>query len=53
MFSLLKSVTELVEDTAKVVLTPVEMVVDLADAAVKPLSEVAQELAKDVKSLKD
>ncbi len=53
MFSLFKSVVELTTDVAKVVATPVEMAVDLADAAVKPLVEVAEDLSKEIKSLKD
>ena len=53
MFSLLKSVVELTTDVVKVVATPVEMVVDLADAAVKPLAEVADDLKNEIKSLKD
>ena len=53
MFSLFKSVVELLVDTIDIVATPVEMAVDLADAAIKPISEVAKELARDIKSLKD
>jgi len=53
MFGLLKSVVDLAGDVATVVTKPVEAVVDLADAAIKPVAEVAKELAKDVKSLKD
>lgn len=53
MFGLLKSVVDLATDVATVVVAPVEMVVDLTGAAVKPIAEVAKELAKDVKSLKD
>lgn len=36
-----------------VLATPVEMVVDVADAALKPVVEAARELKDDVKSLKD
>jgi hypothetical protein len=53
MFSLFKSVSELAIDTFTVVVTPVEMVVDLADVVIKPLAEVTSDLAKDIKSLKD
>lgn len=53
MFSLLKSVADLATDAVKVVTAPVEMVVDLAGAAVKPVADAVTELAKDVKSLKD
>lgn len=53
MFELFKSVAELATDVVKVVATPVEMITDLADAAIKPVAEVARELADDIKSLKD
>jgi hypothetical protein len=53
MFGLLKSVAELTGNVAKVVVAPVEIAVDLAAAATKPLAEAAEELTKDVKSLKD
>lgn len=53
MFGLLDSLVELATDTVKVVAAPVEMVVDLAGAAIKPLAEAATELVEDVKSLKD
>jgi len=50
---LFDSLTSLVENTAKVVLAPVEIVVDLADAAMQPLAEAAKDLTDDVKSIKD
>jgi hypothetical protein len=53
MFGLLKSLTDLAGDVATVALAPVAIVVDLTGAAVKPLAEVAKDLAADVKSLKD
>lgn len=53
MFGLFKSVVDLATDVATVAVAPVEIVVDLADAAVKPLADAAKDLAKDVKSLKD
>lgn len=53
MFGLFKSVGSLVSDVVEVVATPVEMVVDLADAAIKPVVEAARDLKDDVKSLKD
>lgn len=40
-------------DVAKVAVAPVEIVVDVAAAAVKPIAEAAEDLVKDVKSLKD
>ncbi|WP_298406517.1 hypothetical protein [Janthinobacterium sp.] len=53
MFGLLKSLGGLAADVVQVVAAPVEMVVDVAAAAVKPAAEVAKELVADVKSLKD
>jgi len=53
MFGLLKSVVDLATDVVTVAAAPIEMVVDLTGAAVKPVAEAAKELAKDVKSLKD
>jgi hypothetical protein len=48
---LFDSLVNLVGDVATVVTKPVEVVVDLADAAVKPLADGMTELAKDVKDL--
>jgi len=53
MFSLFKSVVELVEDVATVAVAPVEVVVDLASAAIKPMAEAAKEITNDIKHLKD
>lgn len=53
MFGLLKSITDLAGDVAKVALAPVEIAVDLTAAAVRPLAEAAKGLTADVKSLKD
>jgi hypothetical protein len=53
MFGFLKSATDLATNVATVVLKPVEIAVDLADAALKPLAEVAKDLSADVKCLKD
>jgi hypothetical protein len=53
MFGLFNSVVDLASDVVKVVVAPVEMAVDLAGAAVKPLAEAAKDLTKDIKSLKD
>lgn len=52
MFGLLKSIGELASDVLEVVVAPVEMVVDLAGAVVKPVAEIARELVDDVKSVK-
>lgn len=48
---LLDSLVNLVEDVALVVTKPVEMALDLADAAVKPIADAATELAKDAKDI--
>lgn len=53
MFGLFKSVTGLATNVATVVLKPVEITVDLADAALKPLAEAAKDLSDGVKRLKD
>lgn len=53
MFGLLKSAFNLAGDVVSVAIAPVEIAVDLAGAAVKPLAAVAKDLARDVKSLKD
>ena len=53
MFGLLKSVVDLATDVVKVAAAPVEIVTDLAGAAIKPVAEVAKDLVADVKSLKD
>lgn len=53
MFGLLKSLGGLAADAVQVVAAPVEMVIDAAAAAVKPVAEAAKELVADVKSLKD
>jgi len=53
MFGLFKSVVDLAADVATVVVAPVEIAVDLAGAAVKPVAEVARDLAKGFKSMKD
>jgi hypothetical protein len=53
MFGLLKSVVELASDVVEVVAAPVEIVVDLADAAIQPFKEAARDIKNDIKSLKD
>ena len=53
MFGLFNSFCDLAGDAAKVALAPVEMVANLAGAAVKPFAEAAKVLVDDVKSLKD
>lgn len=53
MFGIFKSVTQLATDVVDIVLTPVEMLVDVATAATKPIAEVCKELKDEVKSLKD
>ncbi|MFS2007957.1 hypothetical protein ACEN9F_30555 [Duganella sp. CT11-25] len=53
MFGLLKSVVGLAADAVQVAVAPVEIVADLAGAAMKPVTEVAKDLVAEVKSLKD
>lgn len=53
MFGLLKSVIDVAADLATVAVAPVEIAVDLVNAAVKPVAEVAEELVRDVKILKE
>lgn len=47
------SLFDLASDVVTIVATPVEAVLDLTDAAVKPIAEVVKDLGKDIKSLKD
>ena len=51
--SIFDSVIGLTKDVFEVVTTPVEIAVDLADAAIKPMAEAAKEIKDDIKSLKD
>lgn len=53
MFGLLDSLIDLTKDVAQVVTAPLEIVVDVADAAVKPIADAAKGVVDDVKSLKD
>ncbi|OIJ41096.1 hypothetical protein [Massilia timonae] len=53
MVGLFKSVTNFAADVTTLVVAPVAVAVDLAGAVVKPVAEVAQDLASEVKSLKD
>lgn len=48
---LLDSCLDLVSDAAKVVVAPIEVVIDVADAIVKPIAEVAQDVVEEVKDL--
>lgn len=48
---LLDSVFSLAVNTTKVVLAPVEVVADLANAVVEPVKEAVDEIVKDVKSI--
>ena len=45
------SIANLAGDVVKLVSAPVEVVIDVADAVVKPLAEVATELTEDIKDL--
>lgn len=51
MFGLLNSLATLVVDVVEVVATPIEIVVDVAKAAIAPVAEAARDLKNDVKSL--
>jgi len=53
MFGLLKSIGELAVDTVRVVAAPIEVIVDVVDAVVKPVAEAAEDLVDEIKSLKD
>lgn len=44
---------DIVKDTAKIVTAPVEMALDVVSVPVKVVAEVAEELIKDVKSIKE
>ena len=49
-----KSLFELTKDVVDVVTAPVEVVLDIADAAVKPIAEAARDIVVEVKDeLKD
>lgn len=47
------SITDLVTNVAKVVVAPIEVIVDLADTAVKPAADAADQIVKSVKLLKE
>lgn len=51
MFGLLGSVAELAVNVTKVVVAPVEVVVNVANAAVKPIAEGVAELVQETKDL--
>ncbi len=46
---LFDSLLDLATDTVKIVAAPVDVVVTIAAAAVKPVAEVVEELAEDIK----
>lgn len=52
MFSLLKSITDLAVDVTKIVIAPVEIVVDVVSVPVALIAEAATDLVNDVKNLK-
>lgn len=47
LFKLIESVADLVVDTSKVVTEPTRMIVDTADALVKPLADGLEEIADE------
>lgn len=51
MFGLFESVFDLATNVTQVILAPVEGVLVVANAAVKPLADGAKELVKDTKDL--
>lgn len=53
MFGLLNSIADLATDVVDIAKAPVEMAADLVGAVTAPLADAANELVKDVKSLKD
>ena len=46
MFGLLSSVVNLASDVVKVVAAPVQIAVEVVDAAVKPVANIAQDLVQ-------
>ncbi len=46
-----KSLFGIVEDVAKIVTTPVEIAIDATRIVTKPLGNVAQEAAKEIKTV--
>jgi hypothetical protein len=49
MFGLLKSVTDMVQDTATIITAPVKVAVDVVGAGIKPIAKVTEAMAKDIK----
>lgn len=52
MFGLLKSMGDLAKDVAELVVTPVEIAVDLSGVVVKPVADLARDLKDGIKDLK-
>ena len=50
---LFDSLANLATNVVKVALAPVDIAADLTNAAMQPIVEVAEEITKDIKSLKD
>lgn len=53
ILSLVKSTLKLTEDVVDIAVAPVEVVVDTARMATKPLAEAAEEITEDVKEMVD
>lgn len=51
--SIFDSIFSITGNIAKVVLAPVEMALDVVDAAVQPIADAAKDMVDDVKSIKD
>lgn len=50
---MLGSLLDLAINTARIVTTPVELLVDVANEAIKPVAEVVDTLADDIRSIFD
>ena len=49
MFGIVGSLVDLASDVVRVAVTPIEIAVDVTAAVVKPIAEVAEEIASEVK----
>jgi hypothetical protein len=53
MFGLFNSLVDLASDVVTVVTAPVKVAVDVTGAVVKPVAQVAEEVVREISSLKD
>lgn len=49
MFGLFDSLVDLIEDTATIIVAPVQIAVDITAAAVRPVAELAEDVVTSVK----